>query len=479
MLSHRMRAQRTAGCVGLCVLLAACGARTDLEVQPLDAGTDSAPISPELCNGLDDDADGMLDEGIAPRTCGAGACVGTVRCTDGEFPVCVPPPGSVERCNGEDDDCDGAVDEDLGFGPLAPALEIREGIGRTAECGTCSWAWDSSLARIPGGWMAIWMVGISGGDEAPNIYTRRLDDALRPTGPVQQVGDEVVLQISPVDGPPAPDLLAQAVLRIGFEDVAGWLRVSPEGDVSVQRAGLSESCALPFGLLRAVWTGSRVIVACSNEATLTLASMDRDGSDTDVVNVELPGRINQPHIAARGDLIGVHASTFLDDLRTTQFLRLDTRGRPLAEPREVAIPYVGWARLLAFDDGFLFINPLRDAALRTPLSSEGEPLADARPFEDTRRLSQSHNIDRYFITPGGPTVLAAWQNPDTPGVAELNTLNAQGDVIRAASFAVPGNGFLGRPHARFDDSRVLLTWHDFAEDDVANGVFVQPFGCIE
>ncbi|MCB9525918.1 MAG: putative metal-binding motif-containing protein [Myxococcales bacterium] len=46
----------------------------------------------EVCNGLDDDCDGFIDEGVL-NACG----------------FCGEPP--AERCNGRDDDCDGQVDE--------------------------------------------------------------------------------------------------------------------------------------------------------------------------------------------------------------------------------------------------------------------------------------------------------------------------------------------------------------------------------
>ncbi|MBO6938092.1 MAG: hypothetical protein JJ863_24195 [Deltaproteobacteria bacterium] len=83
----------------------------------------------ELCNGRDDDCDGMVDEGVtetdwyvdvdgdgwgagpAMTMCGAGS--GLVPrdgdCADTDRSVA---PGGTERCNGVDDDCDGSVDED-------------------------------------------------------------------------------------------------------------------------------------------------------------------------------------------------------------------------------------------------------------------------------------------------------------------------------------------------------------------------------
>jgi hypothetical protein len=62
----------------------------------------------EVCNGRDDDCDGRVDDGIAPVSCGVGACRRTVSCTAGAWPAVRT--GSARRaevCNGVDDDCDG------------------------------------------------------------------------------------------------------------------------------------------------------------------------------------------------------------------------------------------------------------------------------------------------------------------------------------------------------------------------------------
>lgn len=66
----------------------------------------------ELCNAVDDDCDGAVDQG---NPGGGGACAGTCGpgtevCRDGAL-VCDAPGGAAETCNGLDDDCDGVVDD--------------------------------------------------------------------------------------------------------------------------------------------------------------------------------------------------------------------------------------------------------------------------------------------------------------------------------------------------------------------------------
>jgi hypothetical protein len=79
----------------------------------------ATPAQPgnETCNGVDDDCDGPIDEGFGtgtPCEAGEGLCAraGQRVCDGGEV-VCNAEPGDPEdeTCNGQDDDCDGSVDE--------------------------------------------------------------------------------------------------------------------------------------------------------------------------------------------------------------------------------------------------------------------------------------------------------------------------------------------------------------------------------
>ncbi|MGK0360844.1 MAG: hypothetical protein ACI9U2_003158 [Bradymonadia bacterium] len=71
----------------------------------------------EQCNDADDDCDGTVDEAIMPLPCGLmeGVCQPGMRaCVDGVFAECngAIDPEMGDACNGADDDCDTAIDED-------------------------------------------------------------------------------------------------------------------------------------------------------------------------------------------------------------------------------------------------------------------------------------------------------------------------------------------------------------------------------
>ncbi|MFN3201099.1 MAG: MopE-related protein [Bradymonadia bacterium] len=103
-----------------------------------------APIE-ELCNGLDDDCDGVFDETFpdlnTPCSAGLGVCQrgGVQRCLpDGSATVCSAEAGQggAETCNGLDDDCDGTADED--YPGLNTACEVGQGLCRRSGVQVCN-----------------------------------------------------------------------------------------------------------------------------------------------------------------------------------------------------------------------------------------------------------------------------------------------------------------------------------------------------
>jgi len=91
----------------------------------------------EICNGLDDDCDGRIDNypwNPIPmsRPCSNSCGTGTEICVDGAFTGCNAQQPRPEVCDGYDNDCDGEVDEELEmpveFCYTGPAGTVTEGI---------------------------------------------------------------------------------------------------------------------------------------------------------------------------------------------------------------------------------------------------------------------------------------------------------------------------------------------------------------
>lgn len=67
---------------------------------------------PEVCDGVDNNCNGVVDEGLGTQTCGVGACMRTVEtCVSGRPQTCVPGTAVQELCDGLDNNCNGTVDE--------------------------------------------------------------------------------------------------------------------------------------------------------------------------------------------------------------------------------------------------------------------------------------------------------------------------------------------------------------------------------
>ncbi len=114
--------------VAVALAVAACASGAERPNNP-DAGTEPidacVPAAGERCNQQDDDCDGLVDEDWPmqgePCSMGDGVCrdPGVFQCIDSEDDVAcdaVAGAPSTEMCDGMDNDCDGMVDEDFNVG---------------------------------------------------------------------------------------------------------------------------------------------------------------------------------------------------------------------------------------------------------------------------------------------------------------------------------------------------------------------------
>ena len=112
-------------------------------VDGLDCAPTVAAIHPgaaEVCDGKDNNCNSQVDEELGEMTCGKGNCLHTVAlCADGKVQLCDPLEGAaLEVCDGADNDCDGLVDEDMGsttcgLGPCQHTTANCVG-GLTVQC---------------------------------------------------------------------------------------------------------------------------------------------------------------------------------------------------------------------------------------------------------------------------------------------------------------------------------------------------------
>ncbi len=160
-----------------------------------DCNDSNAAVHPgaaEVCNGIDDNCNGQIDDGIAAvgTTCGVGACAGTTgssTCVNGAMVDSCNPTAraTAEVCDGVDNDCDGQVDDGL-------TCACTNGQTRNVQCGVGACARNGIETCVNGQWGTSTCVAGSPSAEICNGIddncNGQIDDGIAPVATTCGVG---------------------------------------------------------------------------------------------------------------------------------------------------------------------------------------------------------------------------------------------------------------------------------------------------
>ena len=110
----------------------------------------------EVCNGVDDNCDGNIDEGVVGEPCelnnNFGTCPGVFACGGEVDQVCIGTMPAADVCNGLDDDCDGITDKgfpDFDQDNLADCVDPDDDNDNTPDIDDCA-PYDPSIGLFAG-----------------------------------------------------------------------------------------------------------------------------------------------------------------------------------------------------------------------------------------------------------------------------------------------------------------------------------------
>jgi hypothetical protein len=483
-------------------------------------------IAEETCNGVDDDCDGVSDNGFACVRGEAAGC--TSACgSPGSGPCdsdcqlagpsdCTPPP---EACNGADDDCDGACDN--GFeccqGLSGAECETPWGHPGIRSCdASCSWSeccsmeeicWDghdddcdgdvdetgplmadvrvTSDASASGGASLQWTgseFGVAWADsldDGPGIYLARISASGSTIESLERVSDSGLCSHRD------PSIQwTGSEFGVAWEDnrLSVWLiyftRISSTGtkidsDVQVSSSGQAEHPSLQ-------WTGTEFAVSWIGGSYIYFARLSPSGSviDSGAVLNDPTADYDTPVIAWSGSEFGMAWSDLWNLHWEIHFARLSSSGDMIGgdtmmtpSSSHAENPSIVWAGTmygLAWED-------TRDGGSGTyftRISGSGEKIGG-----DVRVTSGFVWAKNPTIQWTGEDFALAWQD-DGFGQDEIffaiysSTVTRLGSIVRVTDAL----GYSENPSIQWTGSGFGVVWEDDRADN--EEIYFTRLGCL-
>ncbi len=402
----------------LCVLLG-CGARTDLPVD------DEPGASVELCNFEDDDGDGLIDEG--EQECGLGPCRKIVGMCD----ECTPFDGEPEVCDGIDNDCDGAVDNNLDPTLIGGPVTIFAGPFSNAM----------ELVPTPEGLLAVIAAKSIGGTPNNVVVTRRLGldgnpiaepvvfDDLHPSqGPTLSESADGLFHMTICTPQGSENRLSSQLVDPFGERVGPLVRREP-----TRSCGAGESHSLWTGFVHiSAWVENSSAPTFETEILLDVSNRELRSRDSQILLDDSGDLVSQPYFVRVGDRVLMIAGRidppdFRQQLQSWVF---DLEGRIVAGPNVIDTPEMFRSRgprLAALRASALLVvaNRSGPGVLVGELGLDGAVVGSLRWMDDT-----TGRYDFPAIAGRGNEVVYA-ATVSSPGVAEKGEvlgLDARGEI---------------------------------------------------
>ncbi len=170
------------------------------------------PGAAEVCNGIDDDCDGLVDEGLGSLALfpdmdqdGFGAMSGRVlACDAGLYPGYVTDstdcddlnpdihPGAPELCDGFDNDCDGQYDEGCAYGQILAITDVGNDQGRQVRL---RWFRSQFDAAGAGSTMSYWIFRQVAPGLAPALRAQPAAALAMPPGQWDYLGEVPAMRL--------------------------------------------------------------------------------------------------------------------------------------------------------------------------------------------------------------------------------------------------------------------------------------------